>query len=268
MAAITASLVNELRAKTGLGMMECKKVLTEVGGDLEKAIDAVRKKGVKTSITERAATEGRVIALTSPDNKTAAIVEINCNTDFTAKSEPLLKVLESAAKKLLANPTTAIADDAEVKDALAEVSKVTGENVVLGRSAVLSGDAVGAYLYSTAGKGKIAVIVSMSAIAEGLVNQLGMHIAAAKPIALNRTDVPADIVAKEREIAVEQAKATGKPQQIAEKIAEGKLNAFYTEKVLLDQDYINADAFKGKVADLLKSKGAILQKYVRVEVGQ
>ena len=92
MAAITAALVNELRAKTGLAMMECKKILVEVEGDMEKAIDAIRKKGVKTSITERAANEGRVLSVTSKDNKTAAIVEINCNTDFTAKSEPLLKV--------------------------------------------------------------------------------------------------------------------------------------------------------------------------------
>jgi len=270
MADITAKLVNELRAKTGLAMMECKKILVEVGGDLEKAIDAIRKKGVKTSITERAANEGRVLSVTSKDNKTAAIVEINCNTDFTAKSDTVLKVLESAAAKLLANPKVALADDAAIKNELAEVSKVTGENVVLGRTAVLTGDAVGSYLYSTAGKGKIGVIVAISnnALPEGLVNQLGMHIAAARPMAHRREDVPADVIAKEREIAVEQAKATGKPQAIAEKIAEGKLNAFYSEKVLLDQDYINADAFKGKVSDLLKSKGAILEQYVRIEVGQ
>jgi elongation factor Ts len=269
MATITASMVNELRAKTGLAMMECKKILVEVEGDIEKAIDVIRKKGVKTSITERAATEGRVLAITSPDNKTAAIVEVNCNTDFTAKSEPVLKLLESAAAKLLKNPTANLADDAEVKASLAEVSKVTGENVILGRNATLTGDAVGSYLYSTAGKGKIGVIVSITnSLPEGLVNQLGMHIAAARPIAHKREDVAPEIVAKEREIAVEQAKATGKPQAIAEKIAEGKLNAFYSEKVLLDQDYINADAFKGKVSDLLKSKGAILERYVRIEVGQ
>ncbi len=268
MAAITASMVNDLRAKTGLGMMECKKMLTETGGDVAKAIEAFRKKGVKTSITERAATEGRVFCAASSDHKSAAIVEINCNTDFTAKSDTVLKVLESAANKLLANPSAHLADDAEIKTTLAEVSKVTGENVILGRSAALQGDAVDCYLYSTAGKGKIAVIMSMSNRVEGLANQIGMHIAAARPIALNRTDVPADVVEKEREIAVEQAKATGKPEQIAKQIAEGKLNAFYGEKVLLDQDYINAEAFKGKVADLLKSKNVTLNKFVRIELGQ
>jgi len=270
MATITASMVNELRAKTGLAMMECKKMLVETDGNIEKAIEAFRKKGVKTSITERAATEGRVTAVTSKDQKTAAIVEINCNTDFTAKSDTLAKVLDTAANKLLGNPSIKLEDDADIKAALADASKVTGENVVLGRSAVLSGDAVGSYLYSTAGKGKIGVIVAINnnALSEALVSQLGMHIAAARPMAHRREDLPADVIAKEREIAVEQAKATGKPQAIAEKIAEGKLNAFYNEKVLLDQDYINADAFKGKVSELLKSKGAILERYVRIEVGQ
>jgi elongation factor Ts len=95
-----------------------------------------------------------------------------------------------------------------------------------------------------------------------------MHVTATKPVALNRESVPAELVAKEKEIAVEQAKASGKPQQIAEKIAEGKMNSFYSERVLLDQDFVNAEAFKGKVSALLKSKGVTLEKYVRIEVGQ
>jgi elongation factor Ts len=269
MAAITASMVNELRSKTGLGMMECKKALTESGGDIDKAIDAFRKKGVKTSITERAATEGRVIAGTSPDKATSAIVEINCNTDFTAKNEVVGEVLNIALAKLLTNPSADLKADGDITAKLADLSKVTGENVVLGRTAVITGGNTGSYLYSTAGKGKIGVIMKLAGTpADGLTNQIGMQVAAARPLALKREEMPSDIVAKEREIAVEQAKATGKPQQIAEKIAEGKLNAFYAEKVLLDQDFINAEAFKGKVADLLKSKGATLEKYVRIEVGQ
>ena len=269
MAEITAKLVNELRTKTGLAMMECKKMLTEVGGDIEKAIAEFRKKGVKTSITERAANEGRVIAGSTPDKATSAIVEVNCNTDFTAKNDSVGELLNVALAKVLANPSADLKADADITARLAELSKVTGENVVLGRTAVITGGNTGAYLYSTAGKGKIGVIVKLGGSpADGLVNQLGMHIAAARPLALTRDEMPADLVAKERDIAVEQAKATGKPQQIAEKIAEGKLNAFYAEKVLLDQDFINAEAFKGKVADLVKTKGATLEKYVRVEVGQ
>ena len=265
MATITASLVNELRAKTGLGMMECKKVLTEVEGNLEAAIDAVRKKGVKASLTERAATEGRVEVLTH--GSTAVAVEVVCNTDFTAKSDLVLEAAKLAAKKA-AEGSTDLSNDSEIKATLENASKVTGENVQLGRTSVVTGD-VGSYLYSTAGKGKIGVLLQFSGkVEEDLVKSLGMHIAAARPVALNREGVPAELVAKEKEIAVEQAKATGKPQDIAEKIALGKLNSFYAERVLLDQEFINGEVFKGKVSDLLKSKKVELTKYVRLEVGQ
>lgn len=270
MATITASLVNDLRNKTGLGMMECKKMLEQTGGDVEKAIEEFRKKGVKTSITERAATEGRVFAATSPDKKIAAAVEINCNTDFTAKSEPVAKLVEKAVQKLLTNPTLHLADDTEIKDELTALAKQTGENVVLGRTAALRGSGASAsYLYSTAGKGKVAVLMGFTGpVADDVATNLGMHIAAARPIAHQREHVPAETVAKEREIAVEQAKATGKPQNIAEKIAEGKLNSFFAERVLVDQEFIRADYFKGSVGNLLKSKNATLEKYLRIEVGQ
>jgi elongation factor Ts len=270
MADITAKLVNDLRAKTGLGMMECKKALTETGGDVEKAIEHFRKKGVKTSITERAANEGRVTATVSPDHKHGAIVEINCNTDFTAKSEPLGKIADAAAAKLLANPQAKLAEDASLKEQLVAVAQQTGENVQIGRSATLaSGGEIGSYLYSVAGKGKIAVLIALAGKKDDdVIRNLGMHIAAARPLAMTREEIPADTIAKEKEIAVEQAKATGKPQNIAEKIAEGKLKSFYSERVLLDQEFINPEVFEGPVANYLKSKNATLEKYVRVEVGQ
>jgi elongation factor Ts len=272
MAEITAKLVNELRAKTGLGMMECKKALTEAMGSLETAFDNLRKKGLKASITERAATEGRVTVALAPDRKRGAIVEIVCNTDFTAKSDPVAKIAETAVQRLLSNPSAQPAEDPQLKAELTAVAQQTGENVQIGRAIALeapAGGVVGSYLYSTAGKGKIGVLMAVAGNApQDVLNQLGMHIVAARPVALSRDQVAADVVAKEREIAVEQAKATGKPQQIAEKIAEGKLNAFYAERVLLDQDFINAEVFKGKVADYLKGKGVTLEKYVRVEVGQ
>jgi elongation factor Ts len=268
MPAITAQLVNELRAKTGLGMMECKKMLTETDGSIDAAIDALRKKGVKTSITERAANEGRVFAATSADKKVSAAVEINCNTDFTAKSDVVLAALEKATHKLLHNPSHDLAADAELKAELTTISQQTGENVVLGRTAVVTGT-TGSYLYSTSGKGKIAVLISITGPhSDEVISHVGMHIAAARPLAMTRHEVPAEIVAKEKEIAVEQAKQSGKPQAIAEKIAEGKMNAFYAERVLLDQEFIKPDAFKGTVAALLKSKGVTLEKYLRLEVGQ
>jgi elongation factor Ts len=261
-------MVNELRAKTGQGMMECKKMLVETDGDIQKAIEAFRKKGVKASVTERVANEGRVLVGNSADGKTAAAVVVNCNTDFTAKSDPVLKVLELAVKKLLADPNATVADDAEIKSALTTVSQQTGENVQLGQAVAIRNPEgqVGAYLYAI--NGKIGVLMSVTGAADAdFFKQLGGHIAFSKPLGLTRDEVPADLVEKEREIAVDQAKQTGKPQPIAEKIAEGKLNAFFAERVLLDQAFFNSQVFDGSVANMLKSRGLTLVKYVRVEVG-
>ena len=266
MAEITAKLVNELRSKTGQGMMECKKMLSEVGGDIDKAIEAFRKKGVKASLTERVASEGRVMGAASEDRKSAALAEINCNTDFTAKSEPVAALGKGAAEALLcgSNPAEAL------KDKFAAVSQTTGENVVLGKSAVLSGDRVGLYLYGISGK--IGVIMQFAGnvanVSDELVTDLGGHIAFSKPLALDRSGIDPALVEKERNFAVEEAKATGKPEQIAAKIAEGKLNAFFKEKTLLDQDFFNAQKYKGSIAQMLKEKGLTLVKYNRVEVGQ
>jgi elongation factor Ts len=248
-------------------MMVCKQMLSETGGDLDKAIDAFRKKGVKASLAERTASEGRVLGAASADGKAAALVEVNCNTDFTAKTEPIAAVGKAAAQALVKNPSANAAD--AVKDQLASVSQTTGENVKIGKTAVLTGERVGLYLYAISGK--IGVIIQFAGtvgnVTDELITDVGGHIAFARPLALNRDGLPADVVARERELAVEQAKATGKPQQIAEKIAEGKLNAFFKEQALLDQDFFNAQKYKGSVGQMLKEKGLTLVKYVRVEVG-
>ena len=270
MADITAKMVNELRAKTGLGMMECKKLLTESGGDVEKAIEIARKKGIKTSITERVASEGRVAGAKSADGKTAALVEVNCNTDFTAKSEPVAALANKAAQYLIQNP----AGDAalHVANDLIDVAQKTGENVRIGKTAVLSNPAGKVGLYSYAISGKIGVIMSFGGnvanLTDELVSDIGGHVAFARPLGLDRNGIPKELVDKEREIAVEQAKATGKPQQIAEKIAEGKLNSFFAERALLDQEFFNAQKFKGSIQNFLKEKGLTLLDYRRVEVGQ
>ena len=268
MAEITAKMVNELRAKTGQGMMECKKALQETGGDMEKAIEYFRKKGVKASLGERAASEGRVFGVATDDGQAAALVEVNCNTDFTARSDTLAKLGGELAKLYARNPNQDIASAAA--SGLTEASQTTGENVRLGKTARLDAPAngkAGLYLYGITGK--IGVIMAFTGNpSEDLIKQLGGHIAFAKPIGLTRDTVPAELVAKERDFAVEQAKATGKPQQIAEKIAEGKLNAFFAERVLLDQEFFNAQVFKGTIANYLKQNGVTLEKYARVEVGQ
>jgi len=270
MAEITAKMVNELRAKTGQAMMECKKALTEAGGDMDKAVDIFRKKGVKASLGERTASEGRVVGVASTDGKAAALVEINCNTDFTAKSEPFLALGTKAAQALLHNPNLDVAQAAEVNANATEVAQKTGENIRIGKTARLeapAGGKAGLYLYGITGK--IGVIMTFTGNpSDDLIKQLGGHIAFARPVGMTRAEVPADQVAKEKEFAVEQAKATGKPQQIAEKIAEGKMNSFFAERVLLDQEFFNAQVFKGSIANYLKQNGVTLEKYVRIEVGQ
>ena len=268
MAEITAKLVNELRAKTGQGMMECKKMLTEVAGDIDKAIDAFHKKGVKSSLAERTASEGRVTGVAASDGKSAALVEVNCNTDFTAKSEPIAALGKGAAEALLCNPTANPAD--ALREQLVAVSQTTGENVQLGKTAVFSGQRVGLYLYGISGK--IGVLLQFAGnvanATDELITDLGGHIAFSKPLALDRSGIDAAVVEKERNYAIEEAKATGKPEAIATKIAEGKLNAFFKERALLDQDFFNAQKYKGSINQMLKQKGVTLEKYVRIEVGQ
>lgn len=271
MAEITAKLVNDLRAKTGQGMMECKKMLTEAGGDIDKAIEAFRKKGVKASLLERSATEGRIVGVQAEDGKSAALVEVNTNTDFTAKSEPVLALAANAARLLLHSPNADVTQAANVSAEVTEAAQKTGENVRIGKTAHLSNPAgkVGMYLYGITGK--IGVLVSVTGNAsDELIRDLAIHITAAKPLALslNREGLPQELVEKERQLAVEQAMATGKPQQIAEKIAEGKMRSFYEERVLLEQPFVNPDKFKGSVGEYLKKNGATLDKYVRLEVGQ
>ncbi len=266
---ITAKLVNELRARTGQAMMECKKVLVEVGGDIDAAIDVFRKRGVKASLGERAATEGRVVGAATADGAAASLVEVNCNTDFTAKSEPVAKLAGMAAKKLLGSPSANISQDPDVVAEATAVAQTTGENVVIGKTAYVSAPEGGkAALYQYAITGKIGVIMAFTGNPSAeLIQQIGGHIAFARPAGLTRDEVDPTLVAKERELAIEQAKATGKPQQIAEKIAEGKLNSFFAERVLLDQEFFNAQVFKGSIQNFLKQNNVTLVKYVRVEVG-
>jgi len=270
MAEITAKLVNDLRAKTGQGMMECKKMLTESGGDIEKAIEGFRKKGVKASLTERAATEGQVVGLVAGDGKAGALVEVNCNTDFTAKSDPVLKLATNAARLFLQTPDLNVAAAPQVNADITHVAQTTGENVRIGKTARVEspGGTVGLYLYGITGKIGVLMAFSGGKPNDELIKSIGGHIAFARPLGLTRDTVPAELVEKERQFAVEQAKATGKPQQIAEKIAEGKLNAFFAERVLLDQEFFNAQVFKGTVGNYLKQNGVSLDKYVRIEAGQ
>ena len=264
--AVTAKEVSDLRKRTGLGMMECKKLLVEADGDMDAALAAARKMGVKSKVAEREAGEGRV-GSKSAGNKAAA-VEVKCNTDFTANSDPVAAVVDQALDKLLAGQTAAeIAEDSAIMDALVAAGQQTGENVVLGRGVVVEGDSVANYQYTVTNK--VAALVALAGGDAELARQIGLHLVAHQPVALGltRDDVPAELVQKERDLAVDEAKATGKPQDIAEKIAEGKMAAFYKTAALLDQEFINPDVHKGTVGDLLKSKKATIKAYERLAIG-
>ncbi|MEM1013442.1 MAG: translation elongation factor Ts [Planctomycetota bacterium] len=267
--AITAAQVNELRKRTGLAMMQCKKKLEETGGDVEAAIEAFRKEGVKTKVAEREAGEGRVSAYVNDDATRGVIVEVRCNTDFTARNEIVAEICDLAGKKLLADASADPAADEEIKSKLTDVSQQTGENVQLGRTVSVEGTKVGRFNYTVSNKVAALVAVDSAGVADEVLSDICLHLVAFKPVAegLTRDDVDPALVAKEKEIAVEQAKATGKPQEIAEKIADGKMNAFYRERVLSEQDFINPDKHKGTVADYAKKAGGTLTGYQRLEVG-
>lgn len=199
----------------------------------------------------------------------SALVAINANTDFSAKSETVLQVAQDAAQLLLKNPKADAAQDPAISAKVTEAAQKTGENIHMGKTAAFAAanGKVGLYVYGITGK--IGVLMNFTGTpSDELIQDIGGHIAFAKPLALNRDGVPAELVAKERELAVEAAKATGKPQNIAEKIAEGKLNAFFKEQTLLDQDFFNAAKFKGSISQYLQQAGVTLTEYVRIEVGQ
>lgn len=266
MAEISASLVKELRELTGLGMMECKKALVETHGDLKKAEELLRiKSGAKASkAAGRVAAEGVIGAWLSPDAKLAALVELNCETDFVAKNEDFIafarEVAETVAKT---NPVDVQGLAAFEARRQALVQKI-GENITIRRFARVQ--AMGRLVLYLHGS-KIGVLVDYDG-AEDLGKDLAMHVAAFKPQYLSKAEVPADVVARERDIAAERAKETGKgkPAEIVAKMVEGAVNKFLNEITLLGQAFVRDD--KLSVEKLLASRKAKLYGYRILVVGQ
>ncbi|MCF6227429.1 MAG: translation elongation factor Ts [Planctomycetes bacterium] len=277
--AVTVAQIKELRDRTGCGMMDAKRALTEYDGDVDKAIEELRKKGElkaeKRSGRETA--EGKIGIAISDDRKTAAIVEIKCETDFTGGNDEFLGMVDNIAKSILANEGEATelayaGGEGTVAAAITAMVAKTGENMSLGawnRMTVDNGY-IGSYMHSD---GKQGAIVKLEGAAcdsdelKALGKDLGMHAAAMEPLALDESGVDADLVAKEKEIAAEQARATGKPENIIEKIAEGKIKAFFKDKTFLAQPFVkdgslNVEKYIASVNSALK-----LTDYVRVKVG-
>ena len=273
---ISASQVMELRKKTGAGMMECKKVLTETDGNEEAAIELLQKRGILKAAkkSDRIASEGLVDAYVSEDGKVGAVVEVNSETDFVAANAEFKEFAKEIVKQVaLNNPKDVedllaqkfIADETNtVQDALTEKIAKIGENLSIRRFERFETDGLVAYYIH--GAGKIGALVDMAKGDEALAKDICMQIAAAKPEVLDQSEVSAEKLEKQKEILKAQVINEGKPEAIAEKIVEGRLGKFYGEICLLDQEFIK-DPDK-KVRQLLKEKDAEVKRFVRFETGE
>lgn len=273
---ITAEQVKVLREKTGAGMMDCKKVLTETNGDMDKAIELLRERGIAKAAkkSDRIAAEGLVCACVSDDKKVGALVEINAETDFVGKNEEFRNFVADVAKQiveknpkdmeeLLAQESITVAGKT-VSEVLTDKIATIGENMNIRRFVRFETTGlVASYIH---GDGKIGVLVEMAKGEEELAKDLCMQIAAAKPEYLKEADVPAEVVEKEMEILKAQAMNEGKPAEIAEKMVKGRIGKFYSEICLLDQDFVKDP--DTKVGKLVESKGAEVTRFARFEKGE
>ncbi len=273
MAEITAGMVRALRDKTDAPMMECKKALTEANGDLGKAEEILRiKLGNKASkAASRVAAEGIVAIALSGDAKSGAIVELNCETDFVAKNEDFIALAAGLAKLVLEKKPADVAavsalsyHGSTVEEARKALVGKIGENLSIRRFARL--DAKGKIAQYIHGGSKIGVMVDVIGGDETLAKDLAMHVAAAKPVALSREQVPAELIKKERDIAAAKAAESGKPANIVEKMVEGSVQKFLKEVTLLGQPFVKDD--KQTIEALLKSKGASVGGFVLYVVGE
>ncbi len=273
---VTASQVKELREKTGAGMMDCKKVLTETDGDMDKAIELLRERGIAKAAkkSSRVAAEGLVAAYVSDDKKVGAVVEVNAETDFVSKNDEFKTFVNDVARQiveknpanveeLLAQPSIAESGKT-VQEVLTNKIATIGENMTIRRFARFeSTGIVASYIH---GEGKIGVLVDMENATPELAKDICMQIAAAKPEFLNREAVTAERVAKEMEILKAQAMNEGKPAEIAEKMVQGRINKFYGEICLLEQPFVKDPDIK--INKLLESKGAKINNFARLEKGE
>ncbi len=243
---ITAAQVNELRKRTGAGMMDCKNALKENEGDMEKAIDYLRKKGQKMAAkrADRVASEGVVIAKTSSDNQYGAVVMVNCETDFVAKNDDFVKYVHEIADLTVQHKVKDIEalknlelNGRKVSDTIMDQTGVIGEKIELGAMKVLEAPVVASYIHAG---NRLATLVGLNKAIEN-VDQIGreiaMHIAAMDPVAIDEKDVSKEVIEREIEIGMDQARNEGKPEDMLEKIARGKLSKFYRENTLLNQGF-------------------------------
>jgi len=293
---VTAKDVQVLRQRTGAGMMDCKKALEETGGDVDKAVEYLRKKGIAKAErrADRAASEGAIVALVSDDAKAAALVEVNSETDFVARNEEFKALAQAVATQVFGDASfdgiVSVGQEGELmqkpwhKDAgktvaevVKEASGKTGENVVLRRYARFKTDGViGSYVHFN---GRVAVIVDIAGgVGNGvkeLAYSIAQHIAAGVPkvpLGVNREDIKSEVIDRERRIYEEQARTAGKPEAMIGKIVDGQVNRFYAENTLLDQPWVRDDSktIRQLVADASKDSGSTLtvRRFARFQMGE
>ena len=265
---ITAELVKQLREKTGAGMMDCKKVLTETNGDMEKAAELLRERGIAKAAKKsgRVAAEGLVCAYVEENKKVGAIVEVNAETDFVAKNEDFRSFVKDIAEIVaMQNPTDVEGNsDKTVREELTEKIATIGENMTIRRFVRFESQGlVESYIH---GDGKIAVLVDFAKGETELAKDVCMQIAAAKPEYLKREEVPSERVSKEMEILKAQAMNEGKPAEIAEKMVQGRIGKFYGEICLVEQPFVKDP--DTKISKLLEEKGAKAIRFARFEKGE
>ena len=274
MTMITAALVKELRERTGVGMMECKKALTEASGDLDLAIDNLRKAGQLKAAKKsgRVAAEGMLACAISSDLHEAVMVEVNCETDFASRNADFIAFADYVAKVALAERVSSvdelyqvIVDGRTINEAKDNLIAKIGENIGIRRVAYCKDGAASFFSY-VHGNSKIGALVALKGGNSELGRDLAMHIVAMKPLALDERSLPADLVAKEREIALAQLSGMNKPQAVLDKIVAGKLSKFASENSLLGQSFIKNSELT--IAELLKQQRATIESFIRYEVGE
>ncbi|MEO5650465.1 MAG: translation elongation factor Ts [Ginsengibacter sp.] len=270
---ITAADINKLRQQTGAGMMDCRKALMESSGDFESAIDYLRKKGQKVAALrgDREAKEGVIIAKTTSDNKTGFIINVSCETDFVSKNAEYIAFAQSIMDAAIANNVNSVDELHKIKmgnetiaDKLNEQVARIGEKISVSKFEKIEAPYVAAYIH---GSYRMGVLVGLNKVNEEVGKDVAMQIAAMNPIAIDASGVSEETIAREKNIALEQVKAEGKPAEMAEKIATGKINKFFKESTLLAQAFVK-DGNKS-VGDYLKSIDADLKviEFKRVALG-
>ena len=267
MAAITAALVKELRERTGLGMMECKKALVAAEGNIETAIEEMRKSGQAKAAKKagRTAAEGIVAVKVADDASFGVLVEVNSETDFVARDENFLgyvnRIVEAAFERKESNVEALMAG--ELEEARGALIQKIGENVSVRRIEIVEGGVVGSYVH---GNNRIAVLTQLEGGDAELARDIAMHVAAVNPQVVSKDDMPAELIEKEKEIFKAQAEQSGKPAEIIEKMIVGRINKFLAENSLVEQPFVKDP--DTKVGALAKKAGAAVSNFVRFEVGE